>query len=130
MAFLQIIAGDTMGLYYESTLNVLKKNFMLVIMAIVLLIPTFFLWAGVPFFIIGGLVENLISSQVLVFISISLSGGFLFSLYFLPFLYKIAKQLANITQIGVGNFLLRIHTTFIFICSVVYGITIFVIFQY
>ncbi|MYL59959.1 hypothetical protein GLW20_20820 [Virgibacillus halodenitrificans] len=119
-----------MGLYYESTLNVLKKNFMLLIMAIVLLIPTFFLWAGVPFFIIGALVENLISNPVLVFISISLSGGFLFSLYFLPFLYKVAKQLANITQTGVGNVLLRIHTIFIFICTVVYGITIFVILQY
>ena len=39
-----------MNLYIHNYIEVLKRNFMLVIMALVLLVVTFFIWAGVPFF--------------------------------------------------------------------------------
>ncbi|WP_237473958.1 hypothetical protein [Virgibacillus halodenitrificans] len=78
--------------YYSVYLKTLKKNFMLVIMATVLLIPTFFIWAGIPLFIIGGLIENLTNNALLVHLCISLSGGLLFSLPFMPINFKAEKK--------------------------------------
>ncbi|WP_010530181.1 hypothetical protein [Lentibacillus jeotgali] len=112
-----------MNIYYHSYLKSLKKNFMLVIMALILLIPTFFIWAGVPFFIIGGLVENITTKPLLVYISILLSGGFLFSLYFVPINLKAAKNMANTMGCDVVKALICIQTIFIIVCSVIFGIT-------
>lgn len=69
---------------------------MLVLMALVLLAVTFFIWTGVPFFIISSLVAELTSNFVIVYLCISLSGGILFSLYFVPLHLKVAKNIGNI----------------------------------
>lgn len=45
---------------------------MLLIMALVLLILTLFIWAGVPFFIIGIAVADLTSNLILIHLGISL----------------------------------------------------------
>lgn len=111
-----------MNVYYHSYLKSLKKNFMLVIMALVLLIPTFFIWAGVPFFIIGGAVENITTNPLLVYISISLSGGLLFSLYFVPINLKAAKNMADTTGYDVVKSLICIQTIFMIVSSLIFGI--------
>ena len=81
-----------MSYYYNSYLNVLKREFMLVIIASVLLGVTFFIWAGVPVFIIGSAVANLTTSQFLVNLCISLSVATIFSLYFSPINLKVKKR--------------------------------------
>lgn len=69
-----------MNLFFHHYLDVFKRNFMLVVMSLVLLAVTFFIWAGVPFFIVGKLVPDFTSNFIVIYLCISLSGGFLFSL--------------------------------------------------
>ncbi|WP_085524779.1 hypothetical protein [Tuberibacillus sp. Marseille-P3662] len=111
-----------MNVYDHSYLKALKKNFMLVIMALVLLIPTFFIWAGVPFFIIGGIVENSTTNSLLVHLCMSFSGGLLFSLYFVPINFKTAKSIADITDNNVVKCLICIQSIFILVCSVIFEV--------
>ncbi|WP_174615288.1 hypothetical protein [Virgibacillus ihumii] len=119
-----------MNIYYDSYFKTLKKNFMLVIMAIVLLIPTFFIWAGVPFFIIGGVMESLTTNPLLVHLCISLSGGFLFSLPFMPINLKAAKNIDNNTAgYDVAKYFIYVQTIFILVCSVIFGVISNIIIQ-
>lgn len=113
--------GGTMNRYVQSYLMVLKRNFMLLIMALVLLILTFFIWAGVAVFIIGGAVSNVISNPTLIFLCISVSGGFLFSLYFLPINFKFAEHKAKAKRNNPVKYLIRIHVIFISLCSLGFG---------
>ncbi|PWA09449.1 hypothetical protein DCC39_13205 [Pueribacillus theae] len=62
-----------MSLYFQTYLRVLKSNFMLVVMASVLLVLTFFIWAGFPFFLIGGAVADLTANLAIIHFCISLS---------------------------------------------------------
>lgn len=121
-----------MNVYYHSYLKVLKKNFMLIIMALVLLIPTFFIWAGVPFFIIGGVVENITTNLLLVHLCISLSGGFLFSLPFVPINFKVSKNIVisdATDNDDVVKLLVCIQSIFILVCSVTFGVISNIIMQ-
>ncbi|MFV2047438.1 hypothetical protein ACEWK1_08680 [Metabacillus sp. YM-086] len=90
-----------MSLYLYNYSKVLKKNFMLVIVASFLLPLTFFIWAGVPFFIIGSTVAEFTSNLVIIHLCIALSGGFLFSLFFVPINLQVAKNIAEIKQCSV-----------------------------
>src|SRR5699024_11035891 len=100
-------------------------------MALVLLIPTVFIWAGVPFFIIGGVVENITTNPLLVHFCISLSGGFLFSLPFVPINFKASKNIviADTTDNGVVKLLVCIQSIFILVCSVTFGVISNIIMQ-
>lgn len=82
--FLKSSRRGNVSYYYNSYLNVLKREFMLVIIALFLLVVTFFVWAGVPVFIIGSAVANLTTSQFLVNLCVSFSVAIIFSLYFYP----------------------------------------------
>jgi len=95
--------------YYNSYLNVLKREFMLVIIASILLVVTFFIWAGVPVFIIGSAVASLTTSQFLVNLCISLSVAIIFSLYFLPINFKVAQDIAVTKKRSTYNSFIRIE---------------------
>lgn len=97
---------------------------MLVVMALVLLAVTFFIWAGVPFFMIGSLVADLTSNIVIIYLCISLSGGFLFSLYFVPFNLKVAKNIASIKNLSVGIAFVYFQTIWILVSSLIFGIAL------
>lgn len=111
-----------MAQYGRSYLKVLKINFMLLIMALVLLIPTFFIWGGVPIFIVGDAVSNIISNQVFILLSISVSGGFLFSLYFLPINLEFAKHMSHAKGYNLIKYTIRIQVMFMSFCTVGFGL--------
>ncbi|MDQ0158101.1 hypothetical protein [Alkalibacillus salilacus] len=115
--------------YFHMYLKSLKKNFMLVIIALVLLIPTFFIWAGIPIFIIGGAVENLTTNSSLIYLSVSLSGGFLFSLYFLPFNLKVARNMASAMRYNMVKTFVYIQIFIITVSAVMFGIATTLIFS-
>ena len=113
-----------LNLYVQNYLSVLKKNFMLVVIALVLLAVTFFIWAGIPFFIIGILVGDLTSNFVIIYLCISLSGGFLFSIYFVPVNLKVAKNIAEIKRRSVASSFVRLQTIWILVCSFTFAIVL------
>ena len=102
---------------------------MLIIMAIVLLAVTFFIWAGVPFFIIGSLVAELTSNPVIIYFCISLSGGFLFSFYFVPVNLKVAKNIASIKRKSVTSSFVRLQTIWGLVCSFTFAIVLNIVIQ-
>lgn len=111
-----------MNFYLHNYLHVLKKNFMLVIMAAVLLPLTFFLWVGVPFFVIGSEVAELTSNLVIIHICISLSAGMLFSLFFVPINLKVAQHIADITQRSALISFLHIQVIWVLACSLIFAL--------
>lgn len=118
-----------MNIYYHNYLKVLKKNFMLLIMALVLLILTFFIWVGVPFFIIGIIVSDLTSSLILIHLGISLSGGLLFSLYFAPINLKVARRIADIKHRGLIYSFICIETVWILVSALIFEVTLSIVVQ-
>ena len=118
-----------MSYYFNSYLNVLKRNFMLVIIALMLLIPTFFIWAGIPFFMVGSAVGNLTANPILIYLCISLSGGLIFSLYFLPINLKVAREIEVIKQLSSLNSFLRLEAVWIIVVAMIYVIVLNIIVQ-
>ena len=118
-----------MNLYCQSYSSVFKKNFMLVIMASVLLFFTFFLWAGVPVFIIGSFVSELTSNLAIIHFSISISGGFLFSLYFVPINLKVAKHIASIKNSNVMSSFMGIEIIWLLVCSLIFAVIFNIVIQ-
>lgn len=111
-----------MSLYSQSYSSVFKRNFMLVIMASFLLVITFFLWAGVPVFIIGSFVSELTSNLAIIHFSISISGGFLFSLYFVPINLKVAEHIASIKNHNVMISFIGIEIIWVLVCTLIFAI--------
>ncbi|WP_338472606.1 hypothetical protein R4Z10_07660 [Niallia sp. XMNu-256] len=93
-------------------------------MAIVLLAVTFFIWARVPFFIIGNLAADLTSNFVIIYLCISLSGGFLISFYFVPFNLKLAKNIASIKDTSKAKSFIYLQTILIIGCSLIFAIVL------
>ncbi len=91
-------------------------------MALFLLALTFFIWAGVPFFIIGSAIAELTSNMIIIHLCISLSGGFLFSLFFVPINLKVAKNIAEIKQCSVLDSFMSIEIIWLLICSLIFEI--------
>ncbi|PIC56485.1 hypothetical protein CSV80_14670 [Sporosarcina sp. P12(2017)] len=102
-----------MSYYYNSYLHVVKREFMFIIMAAVLLVLTFFIWVGVPVFIIGSAVASLTTSQFLVNLCISFSIAIIFSLYFLPINFKVAQDIAVTKKRSTYNSFIRIEIMWI-----------------
>lgn len=94
---------------------------MLVAIALVLLAVTLFVWAGVPFFVIGNLVADFTSNFVIIYFCISLSGGFLFSSYFVPFNLKVAKNIASIKNISIAIAFVYLQTIWLLVSSFIFG---------
>lgn len=113
-----------MSVYLNSYSNVLKKNFMLVIIASILLVITFFIWAGVPIFIIGNAVAKITSQLIIIYLCVLLSAGFLFSLYFFPINLKVAKNVAEVKHSSVISSFIRIQCFWVLACSLIIGIII------
>lgn len=102
---------------------------MLVIMTLVLLIVTFFIWAGIPVFVIGIAVADLTSNFVLTHLGISLSVGLLFSLYFIPINLKVARKIAVIKKRGSLNSFIRIEAGWILIGAFIFELVFSIIVQ-
>lgn len=111
-----------MDLYLQNYVKVLKSNFMLLIMVLLLIVLTFFIWAGFPIFIVGGFIAKFTANLVISHLCIALSGGFIFSLFFAPINFKAAKNVAVIKQLNVRKVFLRIQTTWILVSSIIFEI--------
>ena len=94
---------------------------MLGIIALVMLMPTFFIWAGIPFFIIGSAVGSLTTNPILLFLCVSLSGCLLFSLYFMPNNLKVAQNLAVTKKRSSLNFFIRIEAVWIVVIAMIFN---------
>lgn len=109
--------------------NVLQKNFMLGVIGLMLLFPTFFIWAGIPFFIVGRFVESIIANPTLVYFSIALSGGILFSLYFLPINLKVARGMAEVKNGSLLSSFLQLEMIWIAVVAVIWSIGMAILFN-
>jgi len=117
------------GYYCNSYLNVLKGNFMLVLIASVLLILTLFIWAGIPAFIIGSAVASLTTNQFLINLCVSLSGAIIFSLYFLPINLKVAQHIAVTKKRSSYNSFIRIEIMWIVVVATIFQIILSIAIQ-
>lgn len=108
--------------YGAIYINVLQKNFMLAIIAIALLVFTFFIWAGIPFFLVGSFVESITASRALTYFSIALSGGIIFSLYFLPINLRVARSMANIKESSVLSSFLKLEMVWVAVVAGMWGL--------
>jgi len=102
---------------------------MLVVIALMLLIPTFFIWAGIPFFIVGNAVSNITANPILIYLCIALSGGLIFSVYFLPINLIVSRKIADIKKLSSINSFLRLEAVWITVVAMIYVIVINVIVQ-
>lgn len=102
---------------------------MLLIMALVLMVLTFFIWAGIPIFIMVNAVAEITSNVVIIHLCISLSGGFLFSLLFAPINLKVAINLADIKHRSVINSFIRIEIIWMLVCSLIFELVFIVVTQ-
>ncbi|MUV37649.1 hypothetical protein JNUCC1_01455 [Lentibacillus sp. JNUCC-1] len=115
---------------YESYLHVLKKNFMLVIMAVGLMVFTFFLWAGVPVFIVGGAMGHLTMNPLVLHAAVSLSAGFLFAFYFAPINLKVAGHVAQLKNDRSFKSFVKIQTVWIVCCAILFEIALMIAFMF
>lgn len=113
-----------MNYYYRLYLDVLKKNYMLVIIASMLLFPTFFIWIGIPFYVVGSVLSDLITSKYLISLGVSLSGGLLFSLYFLPINLKVARNIAIERNVSISHSFLRLVIGWVLVGALIFGLVI------
>jgi hypothetical protein len=93
---------------------------MLLIMAAFLAVLTFFIWTGFPIFIIGSSIANLTTNLVIIHFFIAVSGGLLFSLFFLPINLKVAKRMAEMKRRSVLGSFIRLETMWILGSSLIY----------
>lgn len=100
---------------------------MLVLMALVLLTVTFFIWAGFPFFIIANLVADFTSNFVIIYLCTALSGGFLFSFYFMPLNLEVAKKIGSLKGNSVAKSFIYLQTIWITVSSLIFVIGLILI---
>lgn len=118
-----------MSKYYRLYSDAVKKNFMLVIIALMLLFPTFFIWAGVPVFFVGNALENIIANKYVIYLGISLSGGLLFSVYFLPVNLKVARNIADERNSSFLQEFFLLEIKWILAAALIWGLGMGILFQ-
>lgn len=106
-----------MGLYREAYVSVLKKDFMLLIIAIVLVFFTFAYWIGIPIFYIGDVLSELNVPSFISIVCIFLSAGLLFSLSFIPLNIKVAQVVGKSKQQSTFQAFTRLQSRFSFFCA-------------
>lgn len=107
-----------MKLYANAYKSILKTNFMLLIIAIVLLFFTFGYWLGIPVFIVSMWLFELNTPWYVQVIGVSLSVGILISLFFIPINLKVARRVAEIKDQSALSQLIRIQLTFVLLFAV------------
>ncbi len=104
-----------MRLLWNSYVQVLKKDFMLAIIAIALLFFTFFMWAGFPIFFIAPALARLTANLTFIYVAILFLTSLLFTLYFLPINLKVARHIATVKNRNSIRSFIRIEILWIVI---------------
>ena len=109
-----ISGGMMMGTYREAYASVLKKNFMLLIIALVLVFFTFAYWIGIPLFVVSSMLDKLHMSIFISIVCIFLSAGLLFSLLFIPLNIKVAGVVGKLKQQSTLQAFIHLHLRFFY----------------
>lgn len=117
-----------MSLYSKAYAFVLKKNFMLLIIAITLLVLTFGYWIGIPYFVVGNMLSELNAPVLIQGICISMSAGLFFSLFFIPINFKVAKMVGEKKQQSTSQSFTRLQVAFVLVCAIIFYIIFSLIF--
>lgn len=107
-----------MSIYWEAYATVLKKNFMLLIIGLVLVFFTFAYWVGIPVFVVGGMFDELRMPNFISIVILFLSAGFLFSVLFIPLNIKVAHVVGKLKQQSTLQAFTRLQLRFILLCTV------------
>lgn len=107
-----------MSIYREAYATVLKKNFMLLIIGLVLVFFTFAYWVGIPVFVVGGMLDELRMPNFISIVILFLSAGFLFSVLFIPLNIKVAHVVGKLKQQSTLQAFTRLQLRFILLCTV------------
>lgn len=108
-----------MSLYSRAYAFVLKKNFMLLIIAITLLILTFGYWIGIPYFVVGNMLSELNAPVFIQGICISMSAGFFFSLFFISINFKVAKMVGEKKRQSTSQAFTRLQVAFVLLIAII-----------
>lgn len=117
-----------MRYYFQSYKHVLKKDIMLVLIALVLLFFTFGYWLVIPVFYVSLTISNITNSIIINYLCILFSVGFLFSLYFLPINLKVARNIAVTKKHSFLSCFLVIEVIWIVFAAILFGIAIIIFF--
>ncbi len=104
----------------------LKKDIMLVLIALVLLFFTFGYWLVIPVFYVSLKISNITNSIIINYLCILFSVGFLFSLYFLPINLKVARNIAISKKHSFLSCFLMIEVVWIVVAAILFGIAIII----
>ncbi|AMW99245.1 hypothetical protein ATY39_07060 [Rummeliibacillus stabekisii] len=115
-----------MRYYFQSYKQVLKKDIMLVLIALVLLFFTFGYWLVIPVFYVSLTISNITNSIIINYLCILFSVGFLFSLYFLPINLKVARNIAVSKKHSFLSCFLMIEVVWIVVAAILFGIAIII----
>ena len=115
-----------MRYYFQSYKHVLKKDIMLVLIALVLLFFTFGYWLVIPVFYVSLTISNITNSIIINYLCILFSVGFLFSLYFLPINLKVARNIAVTKKHSFLSCFLMIEVVWIVVAAILFGIAIII----
>lgn len=107
-----------MDLHLETYAFVLKKNFMLLIIAAALLVFTFGFWIGIPIFVVGNL-HSIISIPFFIYAVFTLIFiGLSFSLFFIPINFKVAKIVGKLKEQSTLQSFIRLQSVFILLSTI------------
>ncbi|CAM4003720.1 hypothetical protein [Lederbergia lenta] len=109
-----------MGVYSKVYSSVLRKNFMLLIIASFLLIVMFAFWIGVPFFVLGNFLFDLNIPNYLKLFFITVFVGMLFTSFFIPINWKVAYEIGGIKQQSKVKVFSYLQALFILISSSIF----------
>ena len=109
-----------MSLYIKAYAFVLKKNFMLLVIAIALLFFTFAFWIGIPIFVLGNILSQLNIPIFIHGVCISIAVGLFFSIFFIPINLKVEKMVGEMKQESTTQSFSRLHIVFALLSAIVF----------
>ena len=109
---------DMLKLYRNAYKFILKTDFMLLVIALVSIFFTAFIWVGVPVFVMSDWLSKFnIPIYVIIFI-VPIIMGFILSLYFIPLNLKVARRVAKIKGQSDLSQLIWIQLAFVLLFAV------------
>ena len=113
--------------YNKAFRLIIKKNFMLLIISIALLVVTMGFWIGIPVIAIGNILSKLNIPVFIHIICISISVGLFFSLYFIPFHLKVAHLVGEMKNESTIKAFSRLQLVFVLLSATAFYVIINVV---
>jgi len=110
--------------YNKAFRIIIKKNFMLLIISIALLVVTMGFWLGIPVFAIGNILSKLNIPGFIHIVCISILVGFFFSLYFIPFHLKVAHLVGEMKNESTIKAFSRLQLVFVLLSATAFYVII------